>query len=182
MEQMFAFGADQASKNARLCAKCFLGESRHLLRRCQEKEEAEETVKKNKVTPVSSWCYQCLAGFLKALQRVVWSLIFLVFGVCKATVDQAQKMREKDLYPIFPESTSDERGCFCGRRVTGNGMIEFFVKKKKKRETARVRTQEPSKEAVRRSTQEPSRGDAVKRKGGKFRKRRRERRRKKKEV
>ena len=40
---------------------------------------------------------------MKALQRVVWSLIFFVFGVRMVNAEeqgiQAQKMREEDLYP-----------------------------------------------------------------------------------
>ena len=59
---------------------------------------------KSKAEPVSSWCYQRQAGSMKALQRVVWGLIFLVFGVRMAKVEepeiQAQKMSEKDLHPI----------------------------------------------------------------------------------
>ena len=41
---------------------------------------------------------------MKALQRAAWSMIFLLFGVRMATAEepeiQAQKMSEKDLYPI----------------------------------------------------------------------------------
>ena len=67
------------------------------MRRCQEKKEEEETVKmkKSKAEPVSSWCYQRQAGSIKVHRRVVWSLIFIVFGVylVKAEVqeDQAHK-------------------------------------------------------------------------------------------
>ena len=77
----------------------------------------------------------------------------------------------------------------------GNGMRELFVKKKKRetakartqgplkktarvgtqvplKETAKVRPQEPLKEAASGRTQEPSREGATKRKCGEFRKRR----------
>ena len=44
------------------------------------------------------------AGSMKALQRVVWSLVFLVFGVRMAKAEeleiQAQKMSEKTLIQI----------------------------------------------------------------------------------
>ena len=67
---------------------------------------------------------------------------------------------ETDLSIQLPESTSDGRGCFTGGLVNGNGMRVFFVEKQKKRETARERTQEPSKNKL---------------KGGKFRRSGRER-------
>ena len=56
---------------------------------------------KSKVKPVSSWFYQRQAGSMKALQRVFLSLIFLVLGVRMAKAEEAQKMSEKDLYPIL---------------------------------------------------------------------------------
>ena len=57
--------------------------SEHFRSRCQEEKQEEGTVKTNEseVKPVSSWCYQRQAGSMKALQRVVWCLISLVFGV-----------------------------------------------------------------------------------------------------
>ena len=93
--------------------------------RCQEKKE-EGTVKlnKSKAESVSSWCYQRQAGLMKARQRVVWSLIFLVFGVHLAN--------------------ANGRGRTRGRLVSGNGMRKTFVGNEKKREIARVRTQGPS--------------------------------------
>ena len=36
------------------------------------------------------WCYQRQAGSMKALQRVVWSLIFLVFGVYLANAEEQE--------------------------------------------------------------------------------------------
>ena len=51
--------------------------------RCQEEKKEEGIVKtnKSKTKPVSSWRCQRQADAIKALQRVVWSLIFLRFGV-----------------------------------------------------------------------------------------------------
>ena len=51
--------------------------------RCQEEKKEEGAVKmnKSKAESVSSWCHQRQTGSMKVLQRVVWSLIFLVFGV-----------------------------------------------------------------------------------------------------
>ena len=63
---------------------------------------------KSKVRPVSSWCYQRQrqAFSMKALQRVVWSLIFLVFGVHMGNAEeqgiQVQERIEKDLCPTLP--------------------------------------------------------------------------------
>ena len=80
------------------------------LRRCQEKKE-DETVKmnKNKVEPVSSCCYQRQAGSIKMHQRVVWSLIFIVFGVylVKAEVeeDQAKHGIAREVHPDLQDGT-----------------------------------------------------------------------------
>ena len=58
---------------------------------------------KSKAEPVSSWCYPRQAGSIKMHQRVVWSLIFLVYGVClvKAEVqeEQASKEIEREDHP-----------------------------------------------------------------------------------
>ena len=132
--------------------------------RCKEEKKEEGTVKMNKrkVKPISSWCYQHQVGSMNALQRVLWSLIFLVLGVCMAKAEeseiQARKMSEKDLYPIHQV---DFRWKHSWDIVNGDGMREFFAKGIKKRETARVRTQEPFRE------------EAVKRKCGELRQRRR---------
>ena len=74
--------------------------------RCQEEKKKEEAVKKykSKTRPVSNWRCRGQAGVMKALQRVVWSLIFLVFGVDMVKAEeqgnQAQISGEKNLYPI----------------------------------------------------------------------------------
>ena len=73
--------------------------------RCQEEKKDEGIVKmnKSKAEPISSWCYQRQAGSIKVHQRVVWSLIFLVFGVyqVKAEVqeDQAHKVIAREVHP-----------------------------------------------------------------------------------
>ena len=118
----------------------------HFQGRCQEEKKEERTVKmnKSKVKPVSSWSYQRKAGSLKALQRVAWSLIFLVFGVRMVNAEeqgvQALQRTEHISVKYTEESTFDGRRCLTGGLVNGNGMSEPFVKKKKKRKTARVRT------------------------------------------
>ena len=85
VEQLFAVGADQARSKFHAMYQVFLRNSRPIpiLRRGQEKQEEEGIVKtsKSKTKPVSSWCCQRQAGAVKALQRVVWSLIFFVFGL-----------------------------------------------------------------------------------------------------
>ena len=72
--------------------------------RCQEEKRTEEAVKtnKSKTRPVSNWRCRGQAGLMKALQRVVWSLIFLGFGVYSVKAEEQgslvkQRMSEKDL-------------------------------------------------------------------------------------
>ena len=70
--------------------------------RCQE-EKKKEAVKtnKSKTRPVSNGRCRVQAGVLKALQRVIWSLIFLGFGVHLAKAEeqgsQVKQRIEKDL-------------------------------------------------------------------------------------
>ena len=140
--------------------RCSSRNSRLLLflRRCKEKEE-EGVVKtsKSKTKPVSSWCCQRQAGAVKALQRAVWSLIFLVFGVHSVTAEERgsqvqQRMSEKDLLSNSPSRLPmvEKRplGACDGERVAGT-----FCKKRggtaregtpiHQKGTARVRTQGP---------------------------------------
>ena len=113
-----------------LCAICSSRDSKSPLlhRRCQENKEEEGTVrtKKRKAIPVSSWCYQRQAGSMKALQRVVWSLIFLAFGVdmakAKAPEIQAQRRSEKGIRPIPQVDLRWKRMHSCEKFVNGNGM------------------------------------------------------------
>ena len=61
--------------------------------------------------------YPRQAGSLKALQRVVWSFIFLVFGVRMAKLEpeiQTRKNYRKKTLIQFSGSTSDGRGWFLG--------------------------------------------------------------------
>ena len=66
--------------------------------RSREEMKEEETVKmnKSKAEPVSKWRCPRQAGSIKVHQRVVWSLIFIVFGVClvKAEVQEDQGNKE----------------------------------------------------------------------------------------
>ena len=205
LEQMFALGADQARSEFEVMCQMFFTISETLLRRCQERKKEEDTVKmnKSKAEPVSSWCYQRQAGSMKVLRRVVWSLIFPVFGVCRAKAEeqgsQAQKMGEKDLRP---ELMSDGRGCSLGgtcewkwdERVLGTEEKEKRNSQGKRpkdfcrkqpgwrpqnplKETARESTWVPSKETARRGSREPQMAEAEKWKGGEFRKSERKRRR-----
>ena len=75
--------------------------------RCQQEKKEEGIVKtnKSKTKPVSSWRCQRQAGATKALQRVVWSLIFLGFGVHLVNAQEQgsqvqQRMSQKDLYQV----------------------------------------------------------------------------------
>ena len=44
------------------------------------RESGATKMNKSKAEPISSLCFQRKAGSMRALHRVVWSLIFLVFG------------------------------------------------------------------------------------------------------
>ena len=75
--------------------------------RCQEEKKEEEVVETNKsrIRPVSDWRCRGQAGAMKALQRLVWSLIFLLFGMHLVKAEEQasqvkQRMSEKDLYQI----------------------------------------------------------------------------------
>ena len=77
--------------------------------RCQEEKKKEEAVKtnKSKTRPVSNWRCRGQAGVMKTLQRVVWSLIFLGFGVHLVKAEEQgsqvkQRMCEKDLLSNSP--------------------------------------------------------------------------------
>ena len=118
LEQIFALGADQArSKFVVMCQMFFGRIETPPARRCQEEKKEEETVKRNKkkAEPVSSWCHQCQEGSVKALQRVVWSLIFLVFGVHIVNAEeqgiQVWQMSEKELEFTKSRTTPDGGGC-----------------------------------------------------------------------
>ena len=157
VDQFIAMGADQAmSKFDAVCARCSSRNSRPmpLLCRCQGKKEEEGTVKanKSKTKPISNWRCQRQAGAMKALQRALWSLIFLGFGLHLVNAEEQgcqvqQRMIEKDFHQTFKSTSHGRgRGCCTGRLVKGKMLRGLNSKKRrKKRETARERTQEPSK-------------------------------------
>ena len=75
--------------------------------RCQE-EKKKKAVKMNKCKTrlVSNWRCRGQAGVMKALQRVVWSLIFFGFGVHLVKAEEQgsqvkQRMSERDLYQVL---------------------------------------------------------------------------------
>ena len=120
---------------------------RHKGRWQEEKKKEAVKTNKSKTRPVSNGRCRVQAGVLKALHRVIWSLIFLGFGVhlSKAEEQGSQvKQRIEKISVKCPEEwRSDGRGCTLVRIGNGNGMREVLVKNKKKRETARVRTPGP---------------------------------------
>ena len=65
----------------------------------RKKKKEEETVKlnKSKAEPVSSWCYPHQAESIKMRQRVVWSLIFLVYGVCLVSAEVQEEQASKEI-------------------------------------------------------------------------------------
>ena len=58
----------------------------------EQKDEGIVKMNKSKAESVRSWCHQRQTGSVKAHQRVVWSLIFIVSGVhlVKAEVQEDQ--------------------------------------------------------------------------------------------
>ena len=67
------------------------------------KEEGRDSKNEQEQGKASSWRCQRQAGAMKALQRVVWSLIFLGFGVHLVNVEEQgiqvqQRVSEKNLY------------------------------------------------------------------------------------
>ena len=78
---------------------------RHKGRRQEKKKEEAVNTNKSKTRPVSNWRCRGPAGVMKALQRVVWSLIFLGFGVHVVKAEEQgsqvkQSMSEKDFHQI----------------------------------------------------------------------------------
>ena len=67
--------------------------------RCQEEKKDEGIVKtnKSKTKPVSSWRCQRQAGAMKALQWVVWSLIFLGFGVHLVNAEEQRSLVQQSV-------------------------------------------------------------------------------------
>ena len=69
------------------------------------REERRVNTNKSKTRPVSNWCCRGQAGVMKALQREVWNLIFLGFGVHLVKAEEQgsqvkQRMSEEDLCQI----------------------------------------------------------------------------------
>ena len=92
-----------------LCAKIFFKKfeayTPHVQMSGKKEEEGIVKTNKSKTKPVSSWRCQRQVGAMKALQRVVWSLIFRGFGVHLVNAEEQgsqaqQRMSEKDLYQI----------------------------------------------------------------------------------
>ena len=146
VEQIFALGADQTRSKFEVMCQMFFRRIETRLRRCQE-EMKEGTVKmnKSKAEQISSWCSQRQAGSMKALQRVVWSLIFLVFGVhivnAEEQENQVHRGIAREVYPTLQVDVQWKRmhsreTCEC------KWDEEDFRKKRKEKKTARVRTQE----------------------------------------
>ena len=84
--------------------------------RCQEEKKDEGIVKMNKSKgePVSIWGCQRQAGSIKVHWRVIWSFIFLVFGVhsVKAEVqeDQGDRKRGPSRSPRRPSMDEEDDG------------------------------------------------------------------------
>ena len=75
---------------------------------------------------------------------MVWSLIFLSFGVRMVNAEeqgsQVQQVIEKKTFTKFTKSTSNGRGYLTGGLMNGKEMRKPFLIDKKKRKKARVRT------------------------------------------
>ena len=121
--------------------------------------EGKVKTSNSKTKSVSSWRCQRQAGAMKALQRGVWSFIFLVYGVhsVKAEEQGSQvqlRMSEKYFYQIhqvnFPWTRMLHWGTSEGESVEGT-----LCKEEKKRWTARERTQGLLKKIAKAETSEP---------------------------
>ena len=94
VEHVFAVGTDQARSTFDALCKIFVSrfETPILPAQMPGREEGrrDSEMNKSKAEPVSSWCYPRQAGSVKMHQRVVWSLIFLVYGgfLVKAEVQE----------------------------------------------------------------------------------------------
>ena len=122
---------------------------------------------KSKAKPVSSW--RCLrqASSMKTLQRVVRSLIFLVFGVHEAKAEeqeiQAQKRSEKDPCPFLQVVIRRKRIL-----VNWNVMRVLFALNKKEKRNSQDKDprtfEEPVKKAERKRSWRKSRRKRKRRK------------------
>ena len=121
--------------------------------RCQEEMKEEGTVKmnKSKAEPVSKWRCPRRSGSIKLHRRVVWSLIFLVFGVhlAKAEVqeDQAHKGIAREVHPDFQDGTPWMR--------KGMTMWEDWCVKQQRKKNSQGKDQELLKKTVRKGTPVP---------------------------
>ena len=117
------------------------------------REREEKIVKRNqnKVEPVSKWHCPRQASSFKVHRRVVWSFIFLLFGVYQAKaevqVDQTHKEIAREAYQDLQDGNP-----WMKERMA---IWEDWCLKQKERKTARERTQEPLKETVREGTPVP---------------------------
>ena len=106
---------------------------------------------KSKNKPVSSWRCQRHEGAKKALQRVVWSLIFLGFGVHLVNAEEQgsqvqQNMSENDFYQIPQVDVPWRKRMLHWATCEGEKVEGTYCKKEI--ETARVWTQGPLKETA----------------------------------
>ena len=113
----------------------------------RRKEGGTVKMNKSKAEPVSSWCYQRQAGPIKVHRRVVWSLIFLVYGVYLIKAE----VREDHAREVHPDH--QDGVLWMEERMT---MWEDLCLKQKKGKTARERTQEPLKKTVKVETSVPT--------------------------
>ena len=112
--------------------------------RCQEEKEEEGDeqeqgrISQQLVLPAPGGINEGTpAGSLKLDLPRVWSAPGECGGAGKSGTRGLQERFIK-----LSKSTSNGRGCTCGRLVNGNRMRKTFVKNEKKRATARVRTRE----------------------------------------
>ena len=99
VEQLFAMGPDQANSKFDAVWQVFFKKFEAFTPSAQMpgkggEEGTMKTSKKDK-KPVKSWCCHHQADAVKALQRVVWSLIFLVFGVHSVNAEDRDRRCRK---------------------------------------------------------------------------------------
>ena len=110
--------------------------------RCSEEMKEEGIVKMSKSRAEPANCWRCprQAGSIKVHQRVVWSLIFLVYGVCLVRAEVQEEQASKE---IEREDHPDHQDEPLWIKKTMKMWEDWCPEQERK--TARERTREPLK-------------------------------------
>ena len=100
VKQFFVMGTDQARSKFDAVCQVFCKKFENLQPFCTD---ARKRTNKSKAKPVSSWRCQRQAGAMKVLQRIAWSLLFLVFGVHLADNERTRPLSNSPSRPSMEE-------------------------------------------------------------------------------